>query len=154
MVEARPTGILKNADEGLEQRHVQFDEEEIAAYDAQRGQCQQINDPKTPFHEENSDDEMNAQEDVDNEPVDPELVAHLEEAKQNQQANAQITSGVRRAQQPGAGAAATQGPTGGLGGIDPSALMAKLEQVGDGDGGLAEEDEEAKAAASKQINCL
>lgn len=39
MVEARPAGILKNADEGLEQRHVQFDEEEIAAYDAQRGQC-------------------------------------------------------------------------------------------------------------------
>ena len=37
-----------------------FDEEEIAAYDLTRGQCQPINDPKTPFHEEaSSDEEMN-----------------------------------------------------------------------------------------------
>ena len=73
----------------------------------------------------------NAEE--ENEPIEPELAQHLEEAKQNQQANAQITSGVRRAQQPSAAAAATQGPPGGLGGIDPNALMARLEAVGDGD---------------------
>ena len=41
----------------------------------------QINDPKTPFHEENSDDEMNAEADAEHEPVEPELAAHLEEAK-------------------------------------------------------------------------
>ena len=151
MVEANPQGILNNADEAQQPvRHVQFDEEEIAAYDAQRGQCMQINDPKTPFHEENSDDEMNAEADAEHEPVEPELAAHLEEAKQNQHANAHITSGVHRSQQPG-DAAATQGPPGGLGGIDPSALFAKLEQVGDGNEG---QDEEAKAEASKYTNLL
>ena len=76
----QPHGILKNAHEDHADRHVQFDEEEIAAYDAQRGQCQQINDPKTPFHEEEEDDDdMNAN--IDNEPNDPELDAHLHEAK-------------------------------------------------------------------------
>ena len=55
----QPHGILKNANEGEQRRHVMFDEEEIAAYDAQRGQCQPINDPKTPFHEQESDEDMN-----------------------------------------------------------------------------------------------
>lgn len=36
-----------------------FDEEEIAAYDATRGQCMPIDDPKTPFHEQESDEDMN-----------------------------------------------------------------------------------------------
>jgi len=52
-------GILKNAHEGGNRRNVQFDEQEIAAYDLTRGQCMPIDDPKTPFHEENSDEEMN-----------------------------------------------------------------------------------------------
>ena len=39
-------------------RGVHFDEEEIEAYDLTRGQCQPIDDPKTPFHEEASDEEM------------------------------------------------------------------------------------------------
>lgn len=54
----QPHGILKNAHEGPPTKHAHFNEEEIAAYDAQRGQCQPINDPKTPFHEEESDEEM------------------------------------------------------------------------------------------------
>ena len=81
MVEAQPQGILKNAHENEEQRRVQFDEEEIAAYDLTRGQCQQINDPKTPFHEENSDEDMNQDAAADEEPIDPELQRQLDEAK-------------------------------------------------------------------------
>ena len=97
MVEAQPHGILKNAHEDQDaHRRVNFDEEELAAYDAQRGQCQQINDPKTPFHEENSDEDMNQDAQAEEEPLDPELQRHLEEAKQNQQANAVVTSTVRR----------------------------------------------------------
>lgn len=56
--DSQPHGILKNAHEGQPRSHVHFDEAEIAAYDAQRGQCMPINDPKTPFHEEDSDEEM------------------------------------------------------------------------------------------------
>ncbi len=55
----QPHGILKNAHENEASRHVMFDEEEIAAYDATRGQCMPINDPKTPFHEQESDEDMN-----------------------------------------------------------------------------------------------
>ncbi len=60
-----------------------------------------IDDPKTPFHEEESDEEMGAGGDKDNENgaaevVDPELDAHLAEAKANQAANAITISGVKR----------------------------------------------------------
>ena len=88
MVEANQAsngGILKNAHEGGA-RHVQFDEEEIAAYDAQRGQCMPINDPKTPFHEENSDEDMEPGADgqaAEDEEIDPELAQHLAEARAN-----------------------------------------------------------------------
>ena len=47
---------------GAPRKHAHFDEAEIAAYDAQRGQCQPIDDPKTPFAEEVSDEEMNRDE--------------------------------------------------------------------------------------------
>lgn len=84
MVEANAHGILKNANEDEHgARHVKFDEEELTAYDATRGQCQTIDDPKTPFHEENSDDEMEAEAELEAEPLDPELASHLEEAKNN-----------------------------------------------------------------------
>ena len=39
---------------------------------------------------------------AEEEPIDPELKAHLDQAKLNQKANAVITSGVTRTQQPGA----------------------------------------------------
>ena len=57
-----------------------------------------IDDPKTPFHEEESDDEEMGATGADNnvEVVDPELDAHLAEAKANQAANAMTTSGVKR----------------------------------------------------------
>jgi len=79
-------GILKHTSETEEpKRGVQFDEAEIAAYDAQRGQCMPINDPKTPFHEQESDEEMNnevvAADDDDED--DPEVVQHLREAEAN-----------------------------------------------------------------------
>ena len=91
-------GILKNAHEGGGPKHAHFDEAEIAAYDATRGQCMKIDDPKTPFHEEESDDEEMGATGADNnvEVVDPELDAHLAEAKANQAANAMTTSGVKR----------------------------------------------------------
>ena len=133
MVEANATtdshgqhhGILKHTHEGAQTRHVQFDEVEIAAYDAQRGQCMPIDDPKTPFHEENHSDEdmKEGEEEVE---IDPELAAHLNEAKQNLAANAVCTSGVRRALRPGEGAAAQSNPSLG-GGIDPAALASRLQ---------------------------
>ena len=91
-------GILKNAHEGGGPKHAHFDEAEIAAHDATRGQCMKIDDPKTPFHEEESDDEdMGAAGAGNNEEVvDPELDAHLAEAKANQAANAITISGVKR----------------------------------------------------------
>ena len=33
----------------MPERNVHFNEEEISAYDLQRGQCQTIDEPKTPF---------------------------------------------------------------------------------------------------------
>ena len=61
-----------------------FDEEEIAAYDATRGQCMPIDDPKTPFHEQESDEDMNQDAEAENEePLDPELKSHLDKARQN-----------------------------------------------------------------------
>ena len=36
----------------MPERNVHFDEEEISAYDLQRGQCQTIDEPKTPFEDE------------------------------------------------------------------------------------------------------
>ena len=63
-----------------------------------------INDPKTPFHEEEDEDqEMNQNANGDEDDIDPETAAHLAEARANQQANAIVTSGVRRSQQPGSG---------------------------------------------------
>ena len=51
-------GEVAEGEDAAGNRRVKFDEEEIAAYDLTRGQCMPINDPKTPFHEENSDEEM------------------------------------------------------------------------------------------------
>jgi len=93
--------ILKHDHESHPPRHVMFDEAEIAAYDAQRGHCQTIDDPKTPFHEQESDEDMNAEAENEDEQVDPEVLAHLEEAKQNQHANSICTSGVHRSTRPG-----------------------------------------------------
>jgi catalase len=73
-----------------------FDEAEIAAYDETRGQCMPINDPKTPFHEENSDEEMGNDVLEEEGQIDPEVKQHLDEAERNKQANAAINSGVRR----------------------------------------------------------
>ena len=66
MVEANPPSQQQTAGDQNEQAPAQkrahFNEEEIAAYDLTRGQCQPIDDPKTPFAEENSDEEMNREE--------------------------------------------------------------------------------------------
>ena len=66
MVEANPPSQQQTAGDQNEQapakKRAHFNEEEIAAYDLQRGQCQPIDDPKTPFAEENSDEEMNREE--------------------------------------------------------------------------------------------
>jgi len=117
----QPHGILKH-DHSSQSRHVQFDEQEIAAYDAQRGRCMPIDDPKTPFHEENDSDEDMRDGEEEKVEIDPELAAHLNEAKQNLVANSVCTSGVQRIQKPGDGQAQAQS----LGGIDPTALASRL----------------------------
>ena len=56
-------GILKNATEASQKAQgVHFDEQELFEYDKTRGQCQKIDDPKTPYHEED-DEEMLANTD-------------------------------------------------------------------------------------------
>ena len=85
-------------------RQVHFDEEEIEAYDLQRGQCQVIDDPKTPFHEEASDEEMDlggemndsAQQSNEQIALDPLTQHNLSKAQQNKMLNAETKSGVRR----------------------------------------------------------
>lgn len=85
----------------LPARQVHFDEEEIQAYDLQRGQCQVIDDPKTPFHEEASDDDAAmsnnetgaAQAEAE---MDPVTQSNLDRAQQNKMMNAQTQSNVRR----------------------------------------------------------
>ena len=62
-----------------------------------------INDPKTPFHEEDDDEQMDQEEDQDDQ-VDPETDEFLRQAQANRAANAITTSGVQRSEQPGAGA--------------------------------------------------
>ena len=68
MVEANPPSQQQTGDQDDAQvqaparKHAHFDEEEIAAYDLTRGQCMPIDDPKTPFAEEESDEEMNREE--------------------------------------------------------------------------------------------
>ena len=60
-----------------------------------------INDPKTPFHEQESDEEMsnevNAADDGED---DPEVMQHLREAEENKLANAATTSSVVRKPKP------------------------------------------------------
>lgn len=62
------------------ENHVHFDEVEIAEYDKTRGQCQKIDDPKTPYHAESSEDEEMTKELAPGDDADPETLKHLEEA--------------------------------------------------------------------------
>ena len=57
---SQPQGILKHTQENHE-AHVHFNEQEIAEYDKQRGQCMKIDDPKTPYNDgsDASDDDTN-----------------------------------------------------------------------------------------------
>lgn len=57
-----------------------------------------INDPKTPFHEEESDEEMAQAAEQEAAEIDPALALHLREAIDNKSANAIVTSGVTRSQ--------------------------------------------------------
>ena len=108
-----------------------------------------ITDPKTPFHEEESDEEMGQEGGDDQAEIDPELAEHLAEAHANRDANATCTSGVRRSQQPGTGPAQQQLPAGG---IDPNALANRLEEAKNP--AQDDSDEEAKAEASKSLDEL
>lgn len=70
------------------ENHVHFDEVEIAEYDKTRGQCQKIDDPKTPYHAESSEDEEMTKELAPGDDADPETLQHLEEAHKNRNLNA------------------------------------------------------------------
>ena len=69
-------GILKNVHELGGAKGVRFDELEIAEYDKTRGQCQKIDDPKTPYHEY-EDDEMTNENGGGEVDPDPEVLEHL-----------------------------------------------------------------------------
>ena len=81
-------GILKNVHEAGGGKGVRFDEQEIAAYDKTRGQCQKIDDPKTPYHEYEDDEMTNENAGGEDAVVDPEVLEHLQEAQQNRELNA------------------------------------------------------------------
>jgi len=66
-------------------RRAHFDEQEITEYDKTRGQKMVIDDPKTPWE----DDEPSADIEMTNEQddLDPMIEKHLEEARVNREKN-------------------------------------------------------------------
>lgn len=69
-------------------KHAHFDESELNEYDKQRGQKVKIDEPKTPWEDEDPsiDIEMTNEQDE----IDPEVETHLEEARINKDKNVQI----------------------------------------------------------------
>ena len=50
-------GIIKTTHQEDSEKHAHFNEVEIAEYDKQRGQCMKIDDPKTPYHDEDLEED-------------------------------------------------------------------------------------------------
>ena len=71
---------------------VTFDEYELAEYDKTRGQCMKIDDPKTPYEEEQEEIARLAEQ--ENEMVDEVVKSSLELANENRNKNA---SGMEKA---------------------------------------------------------
>ena len=73
-----------------DQRHAHFDEDELNEYDKQRGKCMKIDDPKTPFEDEDPYEAVANDEENKPEDNDPIVEAHLREAQDNSVKNAQL----------------------------------------------------------------
>lgn len=70
-------------------RKAHFDEEELSEYDKTRGQCMKIDDPKTPWED---DEDQSADIEMTNEmeESDPIIDGHLEEARVNREKNCML----------------------------------------------------------------
>ena len=73
-----------------DQRRAHFDEDELNEYDKQRGKCMKIDDPKTPFEDEDPYEAVANDEENKPEDNDPIVEAHLREAQDNSVKNAQL----------------------------------------------------------------
>ena len=87
-----PNPILKHNEDQAKKGNdgVHFDEDELTAYDKTRGQKMKIDDPKTPYCEDDSGEDHDMTLEAD-EQVDEIVAAHLYTAQTNKALNAKTT---------------------------------------------------------------
>ena len=71
-------------------RRAHFNEDEINDYDKTRGQKQKIDEPKTPFADDEPEELEDHEMTNEQEEIDVEVEHHLEEARINREKNAHL----------------------------------------------------------------
>jgi hypothetical protein len=71
-------------------KHAHFNEDELNDYDKTRGQKTKIDEPKTPYHDEDPDGSVDHEMTNVQEEIDVEVEGHLEEARINRDKNAHM----------------------------------------------------------------
>ncbi len=71
-------------------KHAHFNEDELTDYDKTRGQKQKIDEPKTPYNDEEPEELADHEMTNEQEEVDVIVESHLEEARINREKNAHL----------------------------------------------------------------
>lgn len=71
-------------------KRAHFNEDELNDYDKTRGQKQKIDEPKTPYADEDPDQLADHEMTNEQEDIDEEVEHHLEEARINREKNAHL----------------------------------------------------------------
>ena len=71
-------------------KHAHFNEDELNDYDKTRGQKTKIEEPKTPYHDEDPDGSIDHEMTNEQDEIDVEVEGHLEEARINREKNAHM----------------------------------------------------------------
>lgn len=71
-------------------KHAHFNEDELNDYDKTRGQKQKIDEPKTPYNDEEPEELADHEMTNEQEDIDVIVEQHLEEARKNREKNAQL----------------------------------------------------------------
>jgi|LauGreDrversion4_2_1035121.scaffolds.fasta_scaffold427832_1 hypothetical protein len=71
-------------------KHAHFNEDELNDYDKTRGQKQKIDEPKTPYNDEEPEELADHEMTNEQEDVDVVVESHLEEARVNREKNAHL----------------------------------------------------------------